>query len=49
VCADVLEYCEREGIAFIPWAPIDAGFVSDVVLAPAAVSSLDLRGLVERV
>jgi pyridoxine 4-dehydrogenase len=23
--ADVLEYCEREGIAFIPWAPIDAG------------------------
>jgi pyridoxine 4-dehydrogenase len=23
--ADVLEHCEREGIAFIPWAPIDAG------------------------
>ena len=23
--ADVLEYCEQEGIAFIPWAPIDAG------------------------
>jgi pyridoxine 4-dehydrogenase len=23
--ADVLEYCQREGIAFIPWAPIDAG------------------------
>jgi aryl-alcohol dehydrogenase-like predicted oxidoreductase len=23
--ADVLEYCEREKIAFIPWAPIDAG------------------------
>jgi pyridoxine 4-dehydrogenase len=23
--ADLLEYCEREGIAFIPWAPIDAG------------------------
>jgi pyridoxine 4-dehydrogenase len=21
----VLEYCEREGIAFIPWAPIAAG------------------------
>lgn len=23
--ADVLEYCEREGIGFIPWAPVAAG------------------------
>jgi aryl-alcohol dehydrogenase-like predicted oxidoreductase len=23
--AAVLEYCEREGIGFIPWAPVDAG------------------------
>jgi pyridoxine 4-dehydrogenase len=22
---DVLEYCEREGIGFIPWAPVEAG------------------------
>ena len=22
---DVLDYCEREGIAFIPWYPLDAG------------------------
>ena len=22
---DVVEYCEREGIAFIPWAPLDSG------------------------
>jgi aryl-alcohol dehydrogenase-like predicted oxidoreductase len=36
--ADVLEYCEREGIAFIPWAPIDAGDLagSDSPVAHAA-------------
>ena len=22
---DVLQYCEREGIAFIPWAPVASG------------------------
>ena len=22
---DVVDYCEREGIAFIPWAPLDSG------------------------
>ena len=22
---DVLDYCDREGIAFIPWFPLDAG------------------------
>jgi aryl-alcohol dehydrogenase-like predicted oxidoreductase len=22
---DVVEYCEREGLAFIPWAPLDSG------------------------
>jgi pyridoxine 4-dehydrogenase len=21
-CEDVLDYCERQGIAFIPWAPL---------------------------
>ena len=27
-CEDVLEYCTREGIAFIPWNPIAAGDLS---------------------
>src|SRR5581483_5024138 len=22
---DVVDYCEREGMAFIPWAPLDSG------------------------
>ena len=26
---DVLYFCEREGIGFIPWAPIDAGRLAD--------------------
>lgn len=25
----VLEYCEREGIAFLPWAPLSAGKIGD--------------------
>ena len=25
---DVLDYCEREGIAFIPWNPLDAGHLA---------------------
>jgi aryl-alcohol dehydrogenase-like predicted oxidoreductase len=26
---DVLDYCEREGIAFIPWFPLDAGRLAE--------------------
>jgi pyridoxine 4-dehydrogenase len=26
---DVLDYCEREGIAFIPWYPLDAGKLAE--------------------
>src|SRR5699024_8066636 len=26
---DVVEYCTRNGIAFIPWAPLDAGNLSN--------------------
>jgi pyridoxine 4-dehydrogenase len=26
---DVVDYCEREGIAFIPWYPLDAGKLAD--------------------
>jgi len=43
---DVLEYCEREGIGFIPWFPIasgelakDGGPVDDVVKATGAEPS----------
>lgn len=34
---DVLEYCEREGLAFIPWYPLAAGeLLEDPVLTEAA-------------
>ena len=43
---DVLEYCEREGIGFIPWAPVEAGGlarpggpVDDVASATGASAS----------
>ncbi len=43
---DVLEYCEREGIGFIPWAPVAAGDlarpggpVDDVAKATGATAS----------
>ena len=43
---DVLEYCEREGVGFIPWAPVEAGSlarpggpVDDIATAAGASAS----------
>jgi pyridoxine 4-dehydrogenase len=33
---DVLEICEREGMAFLPWAPLGQGNLADPVLADIA-------------
>jgi aryl-alcohol dehydrogenase-like predicted oxidoreductase len=54
---DVLDYCEEQGIAFIPWAPVNAGSLArpggplDAVSkehGEASVSQLALAWLLER-
>ena len=39
--ADVLEVCQRDGLAFIPWFPLDAGKVGDPALALAWLLAQD--------
>ena len=37
---DVLDYCEREGIGFIPWYPLDAGKLADSEALKEATEAL---------
>jgi aryl-alcohol dehydrogenase-like predicted oxidoreductase len=46
--ADVLPTCEKLGIGFVPWGPLETGFLTGAIKADTKFDSTDLRSTFPR-